>query len=69
MLRTSIILLASVVGLFFTWRHFKRNLALIKVRNQSEPIAWKRAMNYPMTVAWYGYLAALCVGLTINNIL
>ena len=65
-----IILVAiTLAGLWFNWRHMKKALAQIADKNKAEASSFKRAMNYPLTVAWYGYLFAFFVGLSTNNLI
>jgi hypothetical protein len=64
-----ILIAITALGLWFNWRHMKKALQQISEKNAKEPSAFKRFFNYPMTVAWYGYLFAFFVGLTANNLI
>jgi hypothetical protein len=61
------IVLASLAGLAVTLHYLRKNWQQIRAKNAKEPVAWKRALNYPFTVVWYGYLIVFFVCLTINN--
>ncbi|HSQ43258.1 MAG TPA: hypothetical protein VLM37_13340 [Fibrobacteraceae bacterium] len=67
-MKAIILILITLVGVWFNWRHLRKALHQIGEKNKTEPSSFKRAMNYPLTVVWYGYLFAFFVGLTVNNL-
>ncbi len=69
MLGNILIVLSTLVGLAISAWYFRKNLLQIRARNKSEPSAFKRFGNYPLTVVWYLYLFAFFIGLTVNNLI
>jgi len=63
------LILSSLAGILASFWYFRKNLIQIRIRNQSEPSAAKRALNYPLTVIWYCYLFVFFIGLSVNNLI
>jgi len=68
-MKAVLLIVITLVGLWFNWKHLKKALAQISEKNKVEPSATKRFFNYPLTVVWYGYLFAFFIGLTANNLI
>lgn len=68
-MKALILILITAIGLWFNWKHLKKALAQISEKNKVESSGFKRFLNYPMTVVWYGYLFAFFIGLTVNNLI
>ncbi|MDR1759023.1 MAG: hypothetical protein LBR60_00685 [Fibrobacter sp.] len=64
-----LIVLVTLAGVFLTFRYCRQNLIRIREKNRAIREPWKRALNYPFTVLWYGYLFVFFFGLTINNLI
>lgn len=62
-------ILVTLAGLSFTVLYFRRNLVRIREKNKSIESSWKRVLNYPFTIIWYGYLFVFFLGLTVNNLI
>jgi bacteriorhodopsin len=69
MLAISLLLIASVAGTLVSVLYLRKNLVRISQKNETEPKAYKRVLNYPLTVIWYGYLIVFFIGLSINNLI
>lgn len=69
MLVTIILILISIAGTIGSLFYFRKNLLRIRKKNESEPKPYKRALNYPLTCLWYGYLLVFFIGLTVNNLI
>lgn len=69
MLSGLVLILLSLVGTAGTLFYFRRNLIRIAERNRTIESKPKRALNYPLTVLWYGYLLVFFVGLSVNNLI
>lgn len=69
MLSGFILILLSLVGVAGTAFYFRRNLRRIAERNKTIESKAKRALNYPLTILWYGYLFVFFVGLSVNNLI
>lgn len=69
MLSTLLLILASLIGTLGTIYYFRRNLLRIIQKNKGEASRFKRVMNYPLTIIWYGYLLVFFVGLSVNNLI
>lgn len=69
LMKAIILIVITLGGLWFNWKHLKKALGQIAEKNKAEASGFKRFMNYPMTVVWYGYLFAFLVGLTANNLI
>lgn len=67
-MRFTLLLITSALGLWYTYRHLRKSLVQIQRKNQVETSPFKRALNYPLTVLWFGYLTVFFLGLTINNL-
>ena len=63
-----LLILASLVGIALSVFYLRKNIIRIKEKNKEEPKAYKRGLNYVLTVLWYGYLLVFFVGLSINNL-
>jgi len=68
-MKACLLILISIVGLWFNWKHLKKALAQITEKNKAEPSFAKRVLSYPLTVIWYGYLFAFLIGLSVNNLI
>lgn len=69
MLTIIVLLVVSIVGIAISLRYFRKNLRHIAKKNANEPSSFKRAMNYPLTVIWYGYLLIFFLGVFVNNVI
>jgi bacteriorhodopsin len=69
MLAISLLLIASVAGTLVSVLYLRKNLVRISQKNETEPKAYKRVLNYPLTVIWYGYLIIFFIGLSVNNLI
>lgn len=63
-----LLILASIIGIALSVFYLRKNVVRIKEKNKTEPKAYKRVINYALTVLWYGYLLVFFVGLTVNNV-
>lgn len=68
-MKAVLLIAITAAGLWFNWRHMKKALNGITEKNKTEKSGFSRFMNYPMTIAWYGYLFAFFIGLTVNNLI
>ncbi len=69
MVTTIALILVSLAGIAVCVRYLRKNLKRIVAKNAEEPSSFKRAMNYPLTVIWYGYLILFFAGLSVNNLI
>lgn len=67
-MKAILLIVITLIGFFVNWRYLKKALAQIAEKNKLERAGYKRALNYPMTLVWYGYLFAFFAGLTLNNL-
>jgi hypothetical protein len=68
-MRTVLILLAGLGGLWVTFRHLRRNLQEIKAKPKDQVQTMDKLVNYPLMVLWFGYLIAFFGGLIVNNLI
>jgi hypothetical protein len=68
MIMILLLIIASIAGTLISVYYLRKNLIRISEKNILEPKAYKRVLNYPLTVIWYGYLIVFFVGLSINNL-
>lgn len=68
MLTIIVLLIVSLVGMAISFLYFRKNLRHIAEKNATEPSSFKRVMNYPLTVIWYGYLLIFFLGVFVNNV-
>ena len=64
-----LLIIASIAGTLVSVFYLRKNLIRISEKNTLEPKAYKRVLNYPLTVIWYGYLIVFFVGLSVNNLI
>ncbi len=64
-----LLIIASIAGTLVSVFYLRKNLIRISEKNILEPKAYKRVLNYPLTVIWYGYLIVFFVGLSVNNLI
>ncbi|HHX15581.1 MAG TPA: hypothetical protein GX724_05410 [Fibrobacter sp.] len=64
-----LLILVTLAGITLCGFYLKKNLVRIAVKNKSEASPYKRALNYPLTLIWYGYLIVFFIGLTANNLI
>lgn len=64
-----IVILISIAGLALSGYFLRKNLLIIKARNQEVQSKAKRAYNYAWTGIWYFYLITFFIGLTVNNLI
>lgn len=69
MLSGLVLILLSLAGTAGTIFYFRRNLIRIAEKNRTIDSKAKRALNYPITVLWYGYMLVFFVGLSVNNLI
>jgi hypothetical protein len=65
-MRWIVLPICSLLGIWFTVRSARRQWQAWKL---NPPEAAERWLNVPFTIVWYAFLAAFCVGLSVNNLL
>lgn len=68
-MRVVLILLVGFGGLWFTFRHLRRNIREIKAKAKDQVQPMDKAVNYPLMVLWFGYLLVFFGGLIVNNLI
>jgi hypothetical protein len=63
------VVLTSLAGFWLSWHFLKKNLGQIKEKNALIQSPYKRSLNYPFTLIWFGYLFVFFAGLIINNLI
>jgi len=69
MLKAILLIVVSIVGLGICILYLRKNLVQIAKKNKTLNSTGKKALNYPLTILWYGYLIAFFIGLTVNNLI
>lgn len=69
MLKIILLIIVTLAGLAACSFYLKKNLVRIALKNKTEASPYKRVLNYPLTVIWYGYLIVFFIGLTANNLI
>lgn len=68
-MRTVLILLVGLGGLWLSFRHLRKNIQDIKAKPK-DTVRWEdRVINYPLMVLWFGYLLVFFGGLIVNNLI
>lgn len=68
-MRTIVILIVGLGGLWLSFRHLRKNIQEIKSKPK-DSVRWEdKAINYPLMALWFGYLLVFFAGLIVNNLL
>lgn len=67
-MRIILILAVGLSGLYFSIRHFRKNLLQIKEKPRGSHSWEDKAFNYPLMFLWFGYLLVFFTGLIVNNL-
>ena len=69
MIQVILILIVGLAGIWFTFRHLKRNVAELKARPKGSVKTSDLIFNQGLSFLWFGYLLAFFGGLIVNNLL
>ena len=69
MLQALIIIAVGSAGIWFTFRHLKRNVQDLRARPKGSVKTSDLILNQGLSFLWFGYLMAFFVGLIVNNLL
>jgi hypothetical protein len=68
-MRTLLLLLVGLGGLWISVRHLLKNVQEIKAKPK-DAMRWEdKAINYPLMALWFGYLIVFFAGLIVNNLI
>lgn len=64
-----LVILAGIIGIVLTAHFFRKNLRIIRAKNENEKSSFKRGSNYALTVLWFSYMFVFFIGLIVNNLI
>ncbi len=68
-MKIALILLVGLAGLWFTAKQLRKNVLEIKAKPRGSHRLEDKVFNYPLMVAWFGYLLVFFGGLIVNNLI
>jgi hypothetical protein len=69
MVQAILILIVGLAGIWFTFKHLKKNVQELKARPRGSVKTSDLIFNQGLSFFWFGYLMAFFVGLIVNNLL
>jgi hypothetical protein len=69
MVQTILIIIIGLGGIWFTFRHLKRNVQELRARPKGSVKTSDLILNQGLSFLWFGYLLAFFTGLIVNNLL
>ena len=69
MLQAIFIIIIGLGGIWFTFRHLRRNVQELKARPKGSVKTSDLIFNQGLSFLWFGYLLAFFTGLIVNNLL
>ena len=69
MVQAILILIVGLAGIWFTFRHLKKNVQELRARPKGSVKTSDLIFNQGLSFLWFGYLTAFFVGLIVNNLL
>jgi len=63
------LIIASLICSYFSINYLRKNLVLIKVKNEKIESPYVRAFNYAGTIFWFFCCAVFSLGLIVNNLI
>jgi protein-S-isoprenylcysteine O-methyltransferase Ste14 len=68
MIQGLLLIVIGGAGIWFTWRHLKKNWREIRARKGTVKTS-DLIFNHGLSLLWFGYLLAFFTGMIVNNLL
>ena len=69
MVQAILIIIVGLAGIWFTFRHLRKNVQELRARPKGSVKTSDLIFNQGLSFLWFGYLLAFFAGLIINNLL
>ena len=69
MIQAIFIILIGLTGIWFTFRHLRKNVRELRARPKGSVTTTDLIFNQGLGFLWFGYLLAFFTGLIVNNLL